>query len=273
MLTAARSFQQNARSAPPLPLVPELQPLYDWGCTPRRGQVIMVAGRSGSQKSGFVLFWVRQMNVPTLYMSGDMTAFEASSRLVGMETWETLATIEEGIEGPDAGRYVKALEDIPITFSFGSPITFPSLEAELEAQMELHNCYPEVVVIDNLMDLDGCENSYEAQMEAMQLLTSFSRETGSTFIILHHATDKDPTATSTPGHPPSREKIKNGLSEKPQLTLSVALESECNDSELRIAVVKQRNGRSDPGASDYVRLRAYPEITRFAPMSRIVPKF
>ena len=271
MLTAARSFRLNARSAPPLPQVPELRPLYDWGCTPRQGQVIMVAGRSGSQKSGFVLFWVRQMNLPTLYMSGDMTAFEASSRLVGMETREELHVIEAGLEGPDRARYEQVLEGIPITFSFGQPITFPGLEAELEAQMELHNRYPSIVVIDNLMDVDGCENDYTAQMEAMQLLTAFARETGCTFIVIHHATDKSPDAVATPGHPPSRDRIKNGLSEKPQLTLSVALEPEYN--EFRIAVVKQRTGRSDPSASDYVRLQAFPAITRFAPMAYTIPKF
>ena len=271
MLTAARSFNQSARSAPPLPMVPELQPLYDWGCTPRQGQVIMVAGRSGSQKSGFVLFWVRQMNLPTLYMSGDMTAFEASSRLVGMETREELEVIEAGLDGPDRERYQRVLDGVPITFSFSSPITFPALEAELEAQMELHNRYPAIVVIDNLMDLDGCEDDYKAQMEAMQLITAFARETGSTFIVTHHATDKSPDADALPGYPPSRKQIKNGLSEKPQLTLGVALDPEY--SEFRIAALKQRAGRSDPSGRDYIRLQAFPSITRFAPLAQTTPKF
>ena len=99
MLTAKRAFGLNARSAPLLPKVPELAPLYDWGAAPRVGQVIMIAGRPGSQKSGFALFWVRQMGLPTLYMSGDMTPFEATSRLVGMETRLELEEIEERIDG------------------------------------------------------------------------------------------------------------------------------------------------------------------------------
>ncbi|HOS92173.1 MAG TPA: AAA family ATPase [Armatimonadota bacterium] len=264
MLTATRAFNLNARSAPLLPQVEELAPLYQWGVSPRQGQVIMIAGRSGSQKSGFAIFWTRKMRLPTLYMSGDMTAFEATSRLVGMETGEGIEAIEAGLEGPDRLRYEQSLEDVNITFSFGQPITFPGIEAELEAWVELHNCYPAIIVIDNLMDIDGCEADYSAQQEAMQILSGLARETGSTIIVIHHATDKSYEANSQPGYPPSRKEIKNGLSEKPQLTLTVALEPEYG--ELRIACVKQRSGRSDPSASDFIRLRAYPEITRFGPL-------
>ena len=224
----------------------------------------MIAGRAGSQKSGFALFWTRMMGLPTLYLSGDMTAFEATSRLVGMETCEGIEAIEAGLEGPDRDRYDAALDGVNITFSFGQPITFRAIEAELEAWVELRNCYPAVIVVDNLMDIDGCESDYSAQQEAMQILSSLTRDTGSTVIVIHHATDKSYEASNQPGYPPSRKEIKNGLAEKPQLTLTVALEPEY--SELRVACVKQRSGRSDPAAQDFIRLKAHPEITRFGPI-------
>lgn len=261
MLTAKRAFGLNARSAPLLPKVPELAPLYDWGAAPRVGQVIMIAGRPGSQKSGFALFWVRQMGLPTLYMSGDMTPFEATSRLVGMETRLELEEIEERIDGAGLGSHEAALDDVQISFSFGSPITYHAIEAELEGWVELHNAYPPVIVIDNLMDIEGCEAEYAMQTEAMQILTELARTTGSTVMVLHHASDKTDKVS---GMPPARREIKNGLAEKPQLTLGVAFDPDL--SELRVAVLKQRSGRADPSGLDHIRLRAYPEVTRFAPL-------
>lgn len=265
-LTAQRAFGLNARSAPPLPQPEELAPLWEWGATPRKGELIMVAGRSGSQKSGFALFWTRMMNLPTLYISGDMTAFEATSRLVQMELGETMAEVEAGLGGPDTGRYRAALDNINLSFSFGHPITWSGIDAELTAWVELNNSYPEVIVIDNLMDIEGCESDYTAQMEAMQLLTALARDTESTVIVLHHATDKSARAETQPGYPPSRKEIKGGHSEKPQMVLGVAYHQD--SGELRVAVLKQRSGKSDPDANDFIRLRAYPEYNRFEPLPR-----
>lgn len=265
MLTASRAFNLNARSAPPLPQPEELAPLWRWGLTPRQGELIMVAGRSGSQKSGFTLFWTRKMGLPTLYISGDMTAFEATSRLVSMELQETTAEVEEGLEGPYAERYRRALDDSNITFAFRHPITWSGIDSELTAWVEVYNAYPEVIVIDNLMDIEGCESDYTAQMEAMQLLTALARDTGSTVIVLHHATDKSNRAELQPGYPPSRKEIKGGHSEKPQAVYGVAYHGE--SGEFRLAALKQRSARSDPDAGDFIRLRCKPQYTSFEPMN------
>lgn len=267
-MTAFRAFALSSQSAPPLPQPPDLKALWDWGITPREGQLIMVAGRSGSQKSGFVLFWTAMMGLPTLYFSGDMSPFEATSRLVGMATSERIEQIEEGVKGPDQQRYLEALAELPITFSFGQPITFQSIMAELDAHVELYNSYPRVIVIDNLMDIFGCESGYEAQQEAMQVLSALTRTTGSTVIVLHHVTDKGAEAAAKPFMPGSRAGIKNGLSEKPQLILTVALEP-LNDT-FRVACVKQRSGKSDQSAEEVISLQAYPEITRFGPILKSI---
>lgn len=267
MLTASRALALNAQAAPLLPQPRSLGPLWDWGCKPRQGQLIMIAGRPGSQKSGFALFWVAQMGLPALYFSADMTPFEATSRLVSMTTGETTEEVEDNW-GTRSDDYIQALKGAPIQFSFGSPITWQGVADELEAYMELYNSLPSILVFDNLMDIEGCETDYQAQSAAMQDLTTLSRETGCTVIVIHHATDKSSEAQVDPGKPPARREIKNGLAEKPQLTLTVALEPTFN--EFRIAVVKQRGGRGDAAGMDFVRLQAFPELTRFAPRQRNV---
>ncbi|WP_432006286.1 AAA family ATPase [Streptomyces parvus] len=233
------------------------------GVRPRHGEVIMVAGRSGTQKSGFALFWVAQMNLPTLYFSADMSAFTASSRLASMATRDTTEMVEAGMAegGKYRQAYIDALEDSKITFSFGSPISWRSVDEELEAYVELWDAYPEVVVMDNLMDFEGAESDYTEQMAVMQGATELARHTGATVILLHHASDKAWEAKTSPWNPPSRDQIKGGLSEKPELSLSVALDP--TSMAYHVACVKQRMGPCDPTAQRYATMICEPEYTRF----------
>ncbi|MEU5446864.1 AAA family ATPase [Streptomyces californicus] len=223
----------------------------------------MVAGRSGTQKSGFALFWVAQMNLPTLYFSADMSAFTASSRLASMATRDTTEMVEAGMAegGKYRQAYLDALASSNITFSFGSPITWKQIDEEIEAYIELWDAYPEVIVFDNLMDFEGAESDYTEQMAVMQGSTELARDTGATVILLHHASDKAWEAKSSPWNPPSRDQIKGGLSEKPELSLSVALDP--TSMAYHVACVKQRMGPCDPTAQRYTTMICEPEYTRF----------
>ncbi|MBB3099422.1 hypothetical protein FHR83_007128 [Actinoplanes campanulatus] len=251
--------------------MPAFKAIYERGTTPRHGEVIMIAGRSGTQKSGFALFWVAQMNLPTLYFSADMSAFTASSRLASMATGRTTEDVEHGMAkgGTERQFYLDALAGSRIQFSFGSPISWRAVDEELEAYVELHDQYPQVLVFDNLMDFENAESDYTEQMAVMSQVTEIARKTGATVIILHHASDKSWSAANDPWAPPSRDQVKGGLSEKPELSLSVALDP--NDMTYRVATIKQRMGKSDPTARTYAILWCEPEYTRFhatSPLAR-----
>lgn len=228
----------------------------------------MVAGRSGTQKSGFALFWVAQMNLPTLYFSADMSAFTASSRLASMATMDTTEMVEAGMAegGKYRQGYIDALASSNITFSFGSPISWRAVDEELEAYVELWDRYPEVLVFDNLMDFEGAESDYTEQMAVMQGCTEIARHTGATVIILHHASDKNWEAKTNPWAPPSRDQVKGGLSEKPELSLSVALDP--TSLAYNVACIKQRMGPCDPTAGRYATMICQPEYTRFKKAER-----
>ncbi|MCJ0870240.1 AAA family ATPase [Streptomyces sp. AP-93] len=257
----------HAEAGRELPRIAAFEALYNIGCRPRQGEVIMIAGRSGTQKSGLALYWVAQMNLPTLYFSADMSAFTASSRLASMATGDTTEMVEAGMAagGRHRQEYLSALADSRITFSFGSPITWKNVDEELEAYIELWDAYPEVLVFDNLMDFENSESDYTEQMAVMSGLTELARATGATVIVLHHASDKSWEAKSDPWAPPSRDQVKGGLSEKPELSLSVALDP--SSLEYRIAVIKQRMGPSDPTARRYATLRCHPDVTRFSALA------
>lgn len=263
MLNASRSLSLHAEAGRELPRVPAFEAMYQRGIRPRHGEVIMVAGRSGAQKSGFALYWTAQMNLPTLYFSADMSAFTASSRLASMLADETTEQVELGMArgGDVRQRYIDLLSELRITFSFGSPITWEQMDEELEAYVELWDQFPEVIVVDNLMDFSGAESDYTEQMGVLQGMTELARYTGATVIIMHHASDKSWDARSDPWSPPSRDQIKNGLSEKPELSLSVALDP--HTLNYNVACVKQRMGPCDPTANSFVTLRCEPDKTKF----------
>lgn len=223
----------------------------------------MIAGRSGAGKSAFAMALVDAWNLPTLYCSGDMSAFTASTRIASMRLHATTEEVEAMMGGSEVARaeVLEVLRDARTTFSFASPITWRGLDDELRAYVELWNEWPAIIVIDNLMDIEGCEADYTEQMHAMQELIALSRFTGSTVLVMHHASDKGATAQSDPFSPPPRGEIKGGLSEKPELSLTVALNP--HDMAYRIACVKQRSGPSDPSAQTYASIRAIPDQNRF----------
>jgi AAA domain len=272
MLTPARALALNAEAGRELPRVAALEALYQRGVKPRQGEVIMVAGRPGAQKSGFALFLAAEMRLPTLYLSADMSAFQASSRIASMYTGLSTEAVERLWLDGGAGRerIDKAIQHAAhITFSFGS-ITWPGVDAELESWIELHNSYPEVIVIDNLMDIEGTSSDYTAQMDAMQTISDLSRATGATIIVLHHASDKAPRTKGQPWLPPARDEVKGGLAEKPELSLTVALDP--RDCKFNIACVKQRMGPCDASAETYTTVQAIPDLTRFVPLGAELPR-
>ena len=127
----------------------------------------------------------------------------------------------------------------------------------------------EVIVVDNLMDIEGCNADYVAQQEAMQVLNDLALTTGSTVIVLHHATDKSFEASADPYAPPARKEIKNGMSEKPQNIVTVAVNP--HSEEVRVVPVKQRMAKSDPTGKRWTPLRAIVNQSRYERGSMYTP--
>lgn len=265
MLTVDRSLNLSVDHGRPLPQVPELQALYDAGTIPRYGQTMMIVGRSGSQKSGFALWWLDRMGVDVLYFSADMSIFTASSRVAASRWGISTEELEETkAKNPEQFNLIlNEARKSKITFNFGSPIRLSTIEAQLDAYVEANDRYPTVICFDNLMDFEGAEAEYGAQMEVMQFMTELSRETGSATVVIHHASDKSWDAKQDPWNPPGRSEVKNGMSEKPELTLAVSLNAYTMD--FHIATIKQRMGKQDPTGRTFITLRAEPDKTRFHP--------
>ena len=264
MLTVNRALTKSSKSAPEMPRIEELEDMYNKGLTFRRGEVVMIAGRSGSQKSGFGIWLVNEWNLPTLYFAADMTLNEISVRLACSRLHKTTAQVHADLEagGERREHILSELDKMKVQISSGL-ITWPGVDAQIAAYVEMWDAYPEVIVIDNLMDVEGGSTDYTVQMEIMGNLVELARMTGATVLVLHHATDKSDMARNYSTQPPSRADIKNGMSEKPQLILGVALDPHVKPVQMKVAILKQRMGPSDQTGKIYGTLDAVPEETRF----------
>jgi len=222
-------------------------------------------------KSTFALWWAVNMNVPTLYLSADCAPTTALSRSAAMVTGDPRSSIAEAIDAlsgsPGASWYYQEqVSDLNIAWSFDPKPTLDDIWCELDAYVEIHDSYPELIVADNLMDIEVGGEGYEPQTYAMGELHILARTTGACVMVLHHCRENpDGDKNFNPGWPPPRWHIKNKVDQKPEIILTVAHDKE--HDLYRVAAVKVRDGESDEGAKNPIVLRVDPSICQFYPHS------
>jgi RecA-family ATPase len=187
LLDLARAVARNPVAGDPLPLPwPKLAKVV----VPRRAQTVMVYGPSGCNKSMFVLNWVLDLGLPTLYVSADTDHHDMAYRVECRRQQMTLAQVEQGV----AAGYLDLTADLAdlrewLRFCFEPSPTIDDLEVELLAFTEQFGAPPEVVVIDTLSDVQcGDEDEYRSMRKVMRAVHHVSRTTGALCIVVHHAT-------------------------------------------------------------------------------------
>lgn len=266
MFNAARSMFHSATLGEPLPRVAALQRLYDVNVIPRRGEFMMIAGEPGTQKSGFALWYTQEMNLPTLYFSADMSAFQASLRLAARATGQSTEQIEANIEAGGMDTYLNLLETSQTVFCFDSHPNLDDMEEMLEAYVEVYDAWPEVIVVDNLMDV---ESEHAEEYGGLKAICAWghdlTRVTGASVIYLHHMSESNQHHNSK--YPHRRKDIIQKVATKPELILSVALD----ENQFRISCVKQRMGPSDSSGETYITLTCDAKHATFSPYRGYVP--
>jgi len=262
MLTASRALQKARSTGHPLPEVPELAALYAAGCRPKRGQMLLLTGMPKAGKSLFGLWWAKKMGLSTLYVSADMDSHEALTRLAASETGTPSDKVAEHLLDEDGAEYyADAVEDIPIQWVFDSAPSLWDLEEELDCYVEAHGHWPELIVIDNLMNVVG-ESEGDDPTVGMQgilkALHGLARETGAAIFVLHHVSENVQTDATIPA---PRRGVQGKVSQLPEIVLTVALDPRNN--RFGVACVANRGGPCDPTGKLFTSLRSIPEMCRF----------
>lgn len=171
-------------------------------------------------------------------------AARAAANVSGHPVDIVMQTIQHGLF---IEEYADALRDYPIRFEYEpSDPSLQDISNSLTAWLELNGKYPDVLVLDNLMNLatnDG--NEWQGMRQAVKDLHYLARKLRICVIVLHHTSEQDP------GHiesAPPRSAIQGKVSQLPALVLTLAN----NGGELFVGVVKNRHGPADPLAKSPV---------------------
>jgi hypothetical protein len=219
----------------------------------RRGWVHLIAGAPGGGKSALATFMALNMDetgfgdrIPTLYISPDNDKMTFGKMALAPALHSHTSVAEEKLIAGDEEAYA-ALDEATdhLWVNFQAAPSPSDIGQELDAFATVYGEWPGLVIIDNLMDINGDGGGYDERTTQDAMLDWFkrkARETGAAFIVLCHVTGQ-----YTDGlEPIPRSGLINKIDKRPQL---VGTLYRVDDNILGFCVVKNRSGRAMADAS------------------------
>lgn len=230
--------RENAREP-----LPDVLGLAKHGIVVRRGQVTMISAQPNDGKSLLTLWMCLQwalLGIRSLYFSADTDEETSLRRAAATITGKTQNMIEQRMrEGWDEIQGSLADLNGGVAFDFETDPSYQHIFEELVAYFELWGDYPQIVVVDNLMDVAGDnDDEYGGMRDTTRAMKRFARVTGCAVILLHHCNESE----KRENHPPARREITGKVAQKPEMILTCQLDGTL----MRIACVKNRSGPKDP---------------------------
>lgn len=253
MLTLTQSAAVKGSSGEPLPTVWES--LSNEGTRFLRGQLALVAAGPGVGKSAFVLSYALRSKVSCLYFSADSDAFVQLSRSLAILGGMNMTDSSNAVLSGDYERIKGLVGDVPIRFNYNPSPTLDTITQQVHAYEELHGDYPELIVVDNALDvvMEGTDADQSQSLDSlMAWLHELARTTEACVVVLHHVTGPYNDANQ----PIPLSGVKGQIGRVPELilTLHKALGDYGNPDEIRVSTVKNRGQKADPTGQSFVSL-------------------
>jgi KaiC/GvpD/RAD55 family RecA-like ATPase len=217
----------------------------------RRGQASLLAAAPGGGKTILALAYAIESGVPTLFVSADTDLNTMAVRAAAMVTgWSQDAVESMGLASVEVQ---KALAQIGhIRWADDNQPTVEDIYLEMRAYAEVYGEFPELVVIDNLIDVQADRQSdkdWAGTRLVVDGLKRMARESEAHVLILAHA-----TGAYENGDKPIP---LGGLEWKPGKNVELVLTMHWGPGlELRICPVKNRSGRAAADGSIHATLYA-----------------
>ena len=219
-----------------------------------RGQLALVAAGPGVGKSAFMLNYALKSGVSCLYFSADSDASVQVSRSLAILGGLTMQDAVSLSKSGDTKRILELTGSTPVRFNYSSSPTLEEIEGDVLAYEELYGCYPQLIVIDNAMDVElGIDADQSQSLDSlMAWLHDLARKTQACVVALHHVTG--PYNNSDTPIPLSGIKGQIGRVPELILTLHKGLGEYGQPDELRVSTVKNRGQKADPSGETYTPL-------------------
>lgn len=249
MLDLSRAWGGVLTKATPLPDV--WKELVKEQIKFRRGQVCMVAAAPNAGKSMFALIYAIKAKVPTLFFSADTDTTTVMMRVAAHTAGHTQITVEANL-ATDSHYYDRHFtKSAHIKWVFDSSPSLDDIELEIRAYVELYGKAPELIVIDNLMNVAAeTDNEWAGLRAIMMELHDMARKTEACVLVLHHVSEQ--SEYGNPTKPPARRSIHGKVSQLPALILTLGYDPA--QASLFVAPVKNRFGPHTADASKYAHL-------------------
>jgi replicative DNA helicase len=213
----------------------------------------MVAAAPNAGKSMFALIYAVKAKVPTLFFSADTDTPTVMMRAASHLSGHSQLLVEANLNN-SRHYYDKYLSDMEnIQFVFDSSPSLDDIELEVKAYVELYGIPPELIVIDNLMNVVAESDNEWAGLRAIMVeFHDMARKTEACVMVLHHVSEQSEYGKDN--KPPARRAIHGKVSQLPALILTLNYNYGPYNSELQVAVVKNRFGPHMADGSDFVSL-------------------
>lgn len=213
----------------------------------------MIAGWPGAFKSTFALNclvrWAQDDNFVGLYVAADSDHHTVSKRCSAIISGDPMTTVEKSLR---TGGYDKALKRLGNIHWEFRPLGVSELEERLVAVQKMHGKMPDLIVMDNLMNMVDNPTDYSGQMILCRDLDTVAKAASSHVMILHH-THEDKQGKTEPAYPQARWDIHGKVNQFPRLILTLAAQDNAGHTEahLMIACVKNTLGKDDRTGREY----------------------
>jgi len=214
------------------------------------GQLVMFAGAPNAGKTTLALIMAIRMGVKTLYISADSDEATMAARAASAVTQEPYLYVRDvQAHGAFDDLYGDAVSSLPIRFAFEP--TEPSSEDvanAIHAYIEVWGEPPQLVIVDNLMNLETADNNeWQGMRRGVKDMHWLGRKIKACIWLLHHTSEQDDRWITSA---PPRNAIQGKVSQLPEMIITLGN----NQGELFLAVVKNRHGPSDPHAENPIRM-------------------
>lgn len=239
MITLSNALAQVSTAGEPLPAIwPEF---VQNGVSFRQGNLVVIAAGPGGNKSVLAMNLVVRAGVPALYISADTDQFTTGLRAAALMSGDPLPRVEAAMKTPAGQKYRDMIDQISrhVQWSFDGSPSIDDIRDEVEAFAYVYGCFPQLIVVDNLMNVFSEEEDHTAMRHNIEALNILARESGACVVVLHHLVGEYESGDNAPG----LSALMGKVGKMPSLVLTLF---RGNFGDLGVCVVKNRFGPADP---------------------------